>query len=188
MIERRNRRIDMNLPVRFVLVLLMLLATLQRLPAPISEIPEPTSTPRPKPAHHATAARKSDVAATDVSKKAHESRNSGGPATVFLYRAAGFPWGMYNGAAINIDGAKVRTMGDPRYSVRKLSPGKHVFEATGGVITSQHVPIDIDLHNDQTYYLRMSIDAGGFPEGKIIFTRVPSAQGAQEIAKLTQGP
>jgi hypothetical protein len=166
----------------------MLLTTSQRLPAPISEIPEPTSTPRPKPAHQATTARKSDVASADASTNAHESKKGGGTATVYLYRPAGFPWGMYNGAAINIDGAKVRTMGDPRYSVRKLSPGKHVFEATGGVITSQHVPIEIDLQNDQTYYLRMSIDAGGFPEGKILFVRVPSAQGAQEIAKLSQGP
>lgn len=95
---------------------------------------------------------------------------------------------MYNGAAINIDGAKVRTMGDPRYSVRKLNPGKHVFEATGGVLTNQRVPIEIELQNDQTYYLRMTIDAGGFPEGKIIFTRVPSAQGAEETAKLKPGP
>jgi hypothetical protein len=95
---------------------------------------------------------------------------------------------MYNGAAINIDGAKVRTMADSRYSVRKLNPGKHLFEATGGVITHQRIPIEIDLQSDQTYYLRMSIDAMGFPEGKIIFTRVPTAQGAEETAKLTQGP
>lgn len=122
-----------------------------------------------------------------MSKKASESRNGGGPATVYLYRPAGFPWGMYNGAAINIDGAKVRSMADPRYSVRKLNPGKHIFEATGG-FTNQHVPIEIDLQNGQTYYLRMSIDAMGFPEGKIIFTRVPTAQGAEETAKLTQGP
>jgi hypothetical protein len=178
----------MNLFVRLVLVLLMLLATSQRLPAPISEIPTPTPTPRPKPAHHLTTARKSDGASTDVSKKPHESSNSGGPARVYLYRPAGFPWGMYNGAAINIDGAKVRTMADPRYSVRKLSPGKHVFEATGGAVTHQRIPVEIDLENDQTYYLRMSIDAMGFPEGKIIFTRVPNSQGAEEIAKLKQGP
>ena len=178
----------MKRALTLLLVVGLLLMTAHRLPAPISEIPEPSATPRSKPAHQATTARKSDVASADASKSAHESKKGGGTATVYLYRPAGFPWGMYNGAAINIDGAKVRTMGDPRYSVRKLSPGKHVFEATGGVITSQHVPIDIDLQNDQTYYLRMSIDAGGFPEGKIIFTRVPSAQGAQEIAKLTQGP
>jgi hypothetical protein len=178
----------MNSAVRFVLVLLMLLATSQRLPAPIQEIPTPTPTPKPKPAYHPTTATKSDVALTNVSKKANESRNSGRPATVYLYRPAGFPWGMYNGAAINIDGVKVRTMADPRYSVRKLNPGKHVFEATGGVITHQRIPVEIDLQNDQTYYLRMSIDAMGFPEGKIIFTRVPNAQGAEETAKLTQGP
>lgn len=177
----------MNFHVRLVLVLLTLLATSQRLPAPIVEIPTPTATPKPK-SRHATTARKSDVASTDVSKKAHESRKSGGAATVFIYRPSGFPWGMYNGAAVNIDGAKVRTMGDPHYSVRKLSPGKHVFEATGGVITNQRVPITIDVESDQKYYLRMSIDAGGFPEGKIIFTQVPSAQGAEETAKLTQGP
>lgn len=170
------------------MMFVVLLITTHRCPAPISEIPTPSPTPRPKPAHHPTTARKSDVASTDVSKRANESRNSGGPATVYLYRPAGFPWGMYNGAAINIDGAKVRTMADSRYSVRKLNPGKHLFEATGGVITHQRIPIEIDLQSDQTYYLRMSIDAMGFPEGKIIFTRVPTAQGAEETAKLTQGP
>ena len=178
----------MNCRLRVFLSIALLLVSAHRLPAPISEIPEPTAPPGPKPVHHATSAHKSDVSSTDASTKAREPKKSGGAATVYLYRAAGFPWGMYNGAAINIDGTKVRTMADPRYSVRKLNPGKHVFEATGGVITSQHVPIEIDLQNDQTYYLRMSIDAMGFPEGKILFTRVPGAQGAEEIAKLTQGP
>jgi hypothetical protein len=166
----------------------IMLLTTHRLPAPISEIPTPTATPRLKPAHHATTTRKSDVASTDVSKNAHESKKSGGPATVFLYRPAGFPWGMYTNSVIAIDGAETRTMADPRYSVRKLSPGRHVFEAKGGLLTHQRVPIEIELEGDQKYYLRMSIDALGFPEGKIIFTRVPSAQGAEEIAKLTQAP
>ena len=92
---------------------------------------------------------------------------------------------MYSGAAISIDGAKIRTMADPRYSVRKLGAGRHLFEATGG-FTNQHVPIEIDLQGDQKYYLRMSIDAMGFPEGKIILTRVSSAQGMEDISKLTQ--
>jgi hypothetical protein len=168
---------------RALLVLAFVLATTHRLPAPISELPTPTATPRPKLAHHATTA-----GASDVSKKARETLHGGGTATVFIYRAPGFPWGMYNGAAINIDGVKARTMADPRYSVRMLRPGKHVFEATGGVITSQHVPVEMDLQGDQKYYLRMSIDAMGFPEGKIIFTRVPSAQGVEETGKLTPVP
>jgi hypothetical protein len=165
----------------------LLLTSAHRLPAPISEIPEPTATPRPKPAHHATTPRKSDVASTDVSKNTHESKKSGGPATVFLYRPAGFPWGMYTTSVITIDGVEARTMADPRYSVRKLSPGKHVFEAKGG-LTHQRIPIEIELEGDQKYYLRMSIDAWGFPEGKIIFTPVPNLQGAEEIGKLTQAP
>jgi hypothetical protein len=173
---------------RILLVFVLMLVCAHRLPAPISEIPTPTATPKPKPARQATTPRKSDVASTDVSKKAHESKNSGGPATVFLYRPAGFPWGMYTTSVIAIDGAEARTMADPRYSVRKLSPGKHVFEARGGVLTHQRVPVEIDLQNDQNYYLRMSIDALGFPEGKIIFTRVSNAKGVQETAKLTQGP
>jgi len=177
-----NRRIRLLLCVGSVILL-----TTHRLPAPISEIPTPTSTPRPKPAHQATTALKSDVASTDVSKKARESKNSGGTATVFIYRPAGFPWGMYTNSVITIDGAEARTMADPRYSVRKLSPGQHVFEAKGG-FTHQRVPIEIDLEGNQNYYLRMSIGAWGFPEGKIIFTRVPSAQGVEEIAKLTQAP
>jgi len=107
------------------------------------------------------------------------------PLRCFIYRPAGFPWGMYSGAAISIDGAKIRTMADPRYSVRKLGAGRHLFEATGG-FTNQHVPIEIDLQGDQKYYLRMSIDAMGFPEGKIILTRVSSAQGMEDISKLTQ--
>jgi hypothetical protein len=166
---------------------LVMLLTTHWLPAPISEIPTPTPTPRPKPAHQATTPRKSDVASTDLSKKVHESKNGGGTATVFIYRPAGFPWGMYTNSVIIIDGMEARTMADPRYSVRKLSPGKHVFEAKGG-FTHQRVPIEIDLEGDQKYYLRVSIDALGFPEGKIIFARVPDAQGAQEIAKLTQAP
>jgi hypothetical protein len=164
-----------------------MLLTTHRLPAPISEIPTPTSTPRAKRAHQPTIARKSDAASKDVSKKAREPENGGGAATVFIYRPAGFPWGMYTNSVITIDGMEARTMADPRYSVRKLSPGKHVFEAKGG-FTHQRVPIEIDLESDQKYYLRMSIGAWGFPEGKIIFTRVPSAQGAEEIAELTQGP
>ena len=164
-----------------------MLLTIHRLPAPISEIPTPTPMPRPKPAHQATTPGKSNVESTDVSKKVHESKNGGGTATVFIYRPAGFPWGMYTNSVITIDGVEARTMADPRYSVRKLSPGKHVFEAKGG-FTHQHVPIEIDLQGEQTYYLRMSIDALGFPEGKIIFTRVPSTQGVEEIAKLAQAP
>jgi Protein of unknown function (DUF2846) len=179
--------VPMSLAPRFLLVVTLLVITAHRLPAPISEIPTPTSTPRPKPALQATIARKSDVASTDSLKGARESKNGGGTATVFIYRPAGFPWGMLGGCVITIDGVKARTMADPRYSVRKLTPGKHVFEATGG-FTHQRVPVAIDLQGDQNYYLRMSIDALGFPEGKIIFTRVPSAQGVEETAKLTQAP
>ncbi len=177
----------MNRIVRILVLAITLLLFAQQLPAPISEIPTPTSTPRPKPAHQATIARKSDVASTDASKGARESKNGSGPATVFIYRPAGFPWGMLSGCVITIDGVKARTMADPRYSVRRLSPGKHVFEATGG-FTHQRVPVEIDLQGDQKYYLRMSIDALGFPEGKIIFTRVPTAQGMEEIAKLAPAP
>jgi Protein of unknown function (DUF2846) len=172
----------------FWLCLVTFLISTPRLPAPISEIPAPTSSPRPKHPHQATTARKSDVAPTDVSKKAHEFKSGSDTATVFIYRPAGFSWGMYNGSVITIDGAAVRTMADPRYSVRKLSPGKHVFEATGGIVTHQHIPIAIDLQGNQNYYLRMTIDAWGFPEGKIIFTRASTAQGVEEIAKLTQAP
>jgi hypothetical protein len=174
----------MNSALRLALMVSILLATSQRLPAPISEIPEPTATPRPKPVHHVASAHKSDAASTDAQKP----RSGGGTATVFIYRPAGFPWGMYTTSTIAIDGTEARTMADPRYSVRKLSPGKHAFEARGGVLTHQRVPIEIDLQSNQNYYLRMSIDAMGFPEGKIIFTRVPDATGVAETAKLTQGP
>ena len=95
---------------------------------------------------------------------------------------------MYNTSTITIDGAQTRTMADPRFSVRKLNPGRHAFEVKGGVVTNQHIPIEIDLQSGQTYYLRMSIDAMGFPEGKIIFVQVPKTQGMEEIAKLKQGP
>jgi hypothetical protein len=79
-------------------------------------------------------------------------------------------------------------MADARYSVRKLNAGRHVFEAKGGVITNQRIPIEIDVKPGQNYYLRVSIDAMGFPEGKIIFTQVPKAEGAAELAKLKPGP
>jgi hypothetical protein len=167
---------------------LFLILSAHRLPAPIQEIPEPTATPRPKPVHHATSTHKSDAASADASKKTPASRSGGGTATVFIYRPAGFPWGMYSSSVIAIDGAEARSMGDSRYSVRKLSPGKHVFEARGGVLTHQRVPVEIDLQGGQNYDLRMSIDAMGFPEGKIIFTHVPDATGVAETAKLTQGP
>jgi TonB family protein len=54
--ERRNRWIDMNSALRFALVLMMLLATSQRLPAPISEVeekatPAPEESARPKVKH-----------------------------------------------------------------------------------------------------------------------------------------
>jgi TonB family protein len=45
--ERRNRWIEMNSALPFILVLLMLLATSQRLPAPISEVDE-KATPAPE--------------------------------------------------------------------------------------------------------------------------------------------
>ncbi len=56
MSERRNRWIDMNSALRFALVLMMLLATSQRLPAPISEVeekatPAPEESARPKVKH-----------------------------------------------------------------------------------------------------------------------------------------
>jgi hypothetical protein len=174
--------------IRLWLCLVVLLASAHRLPAPISEIPAPTAAPRPKHAHQATTARKFDVTSTDVTRKAQGPRNGGGTATVFIYRPVGFGWGIYNGLVVTIDGAKACTMADPRYTVRKLSPGKHVFEATGGVVTHQRIPIAIDLQGSQDYYLRMSIDAWGFPEGKIIFARAPTAQGQEEIAKLTKAP
>jgi hypothetical protein len=177
---------------RKALLLLAVVALLfipaHQLPAPIQELPEsPTPSPKPKPAHQSSTAHKSAAVSADVAKDMQKSKNSGGSATVFIYRPAGFPWGMYTTSVITIDGAEARTMADPRYSVRKLSPGRHIFEAKGG-LTHQRIPIEIELEGDQKYYLRMSIDAWGFPEGKIIFTRVPSAQGIEETAKLTQGP
>ena len=175
----------------FLTVALLLIAA-RRCPAPISEIETPTPAPSAKPKSKTNVAReakrKSETDSTDISAKSHAAPNSTGPATVFIYRPAGFPWGMYNGTAVTIDGVQTRTMADSRYSMRKLSPGKHVFEVKGGVITSQRIPIEIDLQSGQTYYLRVSIDAMGFPEGKILFTQVPGPQGAQETAKLTQGP
>ena len=177
----------MNRPTALFFAVLVLVATTHRLPAPISEESTPTPAPKAMPAHQATRARKPDVASMDVPKNARESKDGSGTATVFIYRPAGFPWGMLSGCVITIDGVKARTMADPRYSVRKLTPGKHVFEATGG-FTHQRVPVEINLQGDQKYYLRMSIDALGFPEGKIIFTRVPNAQGVEELAKLTAAP
>jgi len=174
--------------VRSGLCLFLLLTSAHWLPAPISEVPAPTSTPRAKHAHQATTARKSDFASTEVTKKAHEPRNGGDTATVFIYRPAGFGWGIYNGAVVTIDGAKACTMADPRYTVKTLSPGRHVFEATGGVVTHQHIPIVIDVQSAQKYYFRMTIDAWGFPEGKIKFTCAPNAQAVEELAKLTQAP
>jgi hypothetical protein len=175
------------------LILSILIVTTHRLPAPIQEIPEsPTRAREPsgklnakhksKPAGEATTSRKADAASM-----AGVSSNSNAPATVLIYRPAGFPWGMYNGMVVTIDGAQTRTMADPQYSVRKLTPGKHVFEVKGG-LTNQRVPIELNLQTAQTYYLRVSINAMGFPEGKINFTRVLPAQGTQETAKLTRGP
>jgi hypothetical protein len=182
----------MKLTLALILALPLLLLTTHRLPAPIQEIETPTPAPsakaKSKPNPPREAKRKSETDSTDVSAKSHAAPNSAGPATVFIYRPAGFPWGMYSGTVVTMDGAQTRTMADARYSVRKLSPGKHVFEVKGGVITSQRIPIEIDLQSGQTYYLRVSIDAMGFPEGKILFTQVPGPQGAQETAKLTQGP
>ena len=183
---------------RLWLCLVILLASAPWLPAPILETqeaakPKQKRTIKPKvtnensetPTKH-TSTHLANT--TEVSKQPHKSKNNGGVATVFIYRPAGFSWGMYNGSVITIDGVKACTMADPRYSVRKLSPGKHVFEATGGVFTHQHISIPIDLQSDQNYYLRMTIDAMGFPEGKIIFTRAPNAQAVQELAKITQAP
>ena len=193
---KREERISVNdqLPVddgvdlvnriaALLFVALLMLALAPRLPAPISEETTPTVTPRPMPAHLAATARKSEVAPTDVSMKARESRNGGGTATVFIYRSAGL-WGKVQ---MNIDGTQGPTIQPRRYSVRTLGTGKHAFEATGG-FTHQRVPIEIDLQGDQKYYLRMSLQTWSFPEAKIIFTRVPSAQGVEEIAKLTQAP
>jgi hypothetical protein len=165
---------------------ILIIISAPHVPAPIIEetTPLPTTAPKRKPPRELATVIKSHVGATDVSIK---PATSGGPATVFIYRPAGFPWGIYNTSTVMMDGIQIRTMSDPRYSVRKLSPGRHVFEVKGG-FTNQHVPIQIDLQSAQTYYLRVSIDAMGFPEGKIIFTQVPNAQGAEEIAKLTQGP
>jgi hypothetical protein len=174
-------------PMTYLLAITtILLLTAHRLPAPISE-ETPTPAPKALPARQATTPRKPDVASMNVPKRATESKNGNSTATVFIYRPAGFPWGMLGGCVITIDGVKARTMADPRYSVKKLSPGKHVFEATGG-LTHQRVPVEIALQGDQKYYLRMSIDALGFPEGKIIFARVPNAQGVEELAKLTAAP
>src|SRR6476660_8955791 len=165
---------------------ILIIVSAPHVPAPIIEetTPQPTTAPKRKPPRELAIASKSNVAARDVSMK---PATSVGPATVFIYRPAGFPWGIYNTSTVTIDGTQLRTMSDPRYSLRKLTPGRHLFEVKGG-FTNQHVPIQIDLQSAQTYYLRVSIDEMGFPEGKIIFTQVPNAQGAEEIAKLKQGP
>ena len=162
--------------------------SVDRLPAPIVEEEKPTPAPKPKRAHQPETQRKIDNGSVEVAKQASESKNNSGPATVFIYRPLGFPWGMYNGTAIRVDGVETRTMADARYSVRKLNPGRHIFEAKGGVITNQHIPLEIDLKPGQNCYLRVSIDAMGFPEGKIIFTKVSNAEGAAELAKLKPGP
>jgi hypothetical protein len=180
--------IDSKLLSCLLLTLCLLFLSSHRLPAPIQEIPDSPTPAKPKRAHQEATQRKIHNGSAEMVKKAPESKNNTGPATVFIYRPAGFPWGMYNSAAITIDGVETRTMADARYSVRKLNPGRHFFEAKGGVITNQRVPVEIDLKPGQNYYLRVSIDAMGFPEGKIIFTSVPNAEGAADIAKLKPGP
>jgi len=174
---------------KLLVLAIILLGAAHQLPAPIVEESTPTPPPesvkpKRKPAHESSSLAKSD----SLSTAAKNSTQSRGPATVFIYRPAGFPWGMYNGTTVTIDGAQTRTMADPRYSIRKLNPGRHVFEVKGGVLTNQHLPIDLHLQSGKTYYLRVSIDAMGFPEGKIIFVQVPNTTGAEETAKLNQGP
>lgn len=174
---------------RLSIFVIFLIITTHRLPAPIQEIPESvTPAPHPKHSHEVSPARSHTAESASIASKTNESRKSSGPATVYIYRPAGFHWLMYNNTEVMIDSTQTRTMADARYSIRKLSPGKHVFEVKGGVVTNQHVPIDLDLQSGQTYYLRVSIDAMGVPEGKILFVQVPNATGAEEIAKLKQGP
>jgi TonB family protein len=84
---RRHRWIDMNSPLRFVLVLLILLVTSQRLPAPISEpdekvTPAPEESAKPKVKHSPKPkVNDEDNEASDKSraKKSEQSSSSSTP-------------------------------------------------------------------------------------------------------------
>jgi TonB family protein len=103
--ERRNRWIEVNSAPRFILVLLMLLATSQRLPAPISEVEEkPTPAPgksakvkhSPKPkandeeseAADKSHARKSEQSGSSTTRPSGKARNLSGPSPQYPAEAA----------------------------------------------------------------------------------------------------
>ena len=157
------------------------------MPAPIIE----EATPAPTVAHKArpeAGASTKPKPKSDGTDKTRASKNARSSARVFVYRpAAAGSWIILTNATISVDSADSFNVANPRYMMKTLSPGKHVFEITGGVFTHQRIPIEIDLQSGQDYYLRATLNAWGFPEGKLIFTRVPNAEGAQEVAKLKQG-
>jgi Protein of unknown function (DUF2846) len=170
-----------------VLGSLVLVLSAYRLPAPVIEEATPAPNVARKARPEATASTKPKPKGDDTDKT-RESKNARGSARVFVYRpAAAGSWIILTNATISIDNADSFNVANPRYTMKTLSPGKHIFEITGGVVTHQRIPIEIDLRSGQDYYLRATLNMWGFPEGKLIFTRIPNAEGAKEVAKLKQG-
>jgi hypothetical protein len=162
---------------------LLLVLSAHRSLAPVIE----EATPTPTVAHKAWPEPAPKQKNENIDK-ARESQNVHGTARVFIYRpASAGSWLILTHAAISVDGAESFNVANPRYMMKTLAPGKHVFEITGGFVTHQRIPIEIDLQSGQDYYLRATLNAWGFPEGKLIFTRVPNAEGVQEVAQIKQG-
>ena len=142
---------------------------------------EPSATPSPVPPQEAkaqqvqpeTATNPADAAAT----KPAEASSPEAKSTLYFYRIKQFA-GSSLEPSVYCDEKELARMDNGRYFGVTLAPGKHVCS-----MGDKQTGFEIDVKADQTYYAKVSIEAG-FWKGHGRLTLIQPEQGGFELKKV----
>ncbi|HET6670775.1 MAG TPA: DUF2846 domain-containing protein [Pyrinomonadaceae bacterium] len=162
---------------RFCLIVISLLSStafvLAQEPAPA---PSPATPPQESKAQQAqpeTATSPGDAAAT---KSAEISSTEAKP-TIYFYRIKQFA-GSSLEPSVYCDEKELARMDNGRYFGVTLTPGKHVCR-----MGDKQTGFEIDVKGDQTYFAKVSLEAG-FWKGHGRLTLIQPEQGGFELKKV----
>lgn len=165
----------MNYLFRFCLIVASLL-----LSAALVFSQEPSPTPTPAPPREAKAQEAQPETATtpaDATAKPAETSSTEAKPTIYFYRIKQFT-GSGLEPSVYCDEKELARMDNGRYFGVTLAPGKHICR-----MGDKQTGFEIDVKEGQSYYARISIDAG-FWKGRGRLTLLPPEQGGFEIKKV----
>lgn len=146
----------------------------------LAQEPAPAPSPAPAPqeskaqqAQPETATSPGDAAAT----KSEEINPTEAKPTIYFYRIKQFA-GSSLEPSVYCDEKELARMDNGRYFGVTLAPGKHVCR-----MGDKQTGFEIDVKGDQTYYAKVSIEAG-FWKGHGRLTLIQPEQGGFELKKV----